>query len=109
MITVKSTPERDRSLTSPVAPPPFRRLRGFSFDPSLATQLDTAVFAQATFKVPWEKLGIGPVGEYVEVVDYDAATGCFYLPVNLDDPNVLAQDGLAPDEGNPQFHQQMVY
>jgi hypothetical protein len=109
MITVKSTPEHDRSLTSPVPPPPFRRLRGFSFDPSLATQLDTAVFAEVTFKVPWEKLEIGPVGEYVEVVDYDPATGCFYLPVDLNDGNVLAQDGLAPDEGNPQFHQQMVY
>jgi hypothetical protein len=29
--------------------------------------------------------------------------------VNLDDASVLAQNGLAPSEGNPQFHQQMVY
>src|SRR6185295_12808967 len=34
---------------------------------------------------------------------------CFYAPVNLDHPEVLAQNGLAPSEGNPQFHQQMVY
>jgi hypothetical protein len=85
-----------------VAPPSFRRLRGFSFDPSLATQLDTALIAEVTFKVPWEKnLKEGPVGQYVEVVDYDPATGCFYAPLNLNDPNILAQDGLAPSEGNP--------
>jgi hypothetical protein len=29
--------------------------------------------------------------------------------VDLTDPHLLAQDGLAPSEGNPQFHQQMVY
>ncbi len=34
---------------------------------------------------------------------------CFYEPVDLDDPELLAQDGLPPSEGSPQFHQQMVY
>jgi hypothetical protein len=29
--------------------------------------------------------------------------------VDLEHPALLAQDGLAPSEGNPQFHQQMVY
>ncbi len=109
MRTLKSTYERDRTLEAPVPPPGSRRLRGFSFDPSLCTQLETAIFAEVTFKVPWEKLERGPVGEYVEVVDYDPASGCFFLPVELDDANILAQDGLAPSEGNPQFHQQMVY
>jgi hypothetical protein len=42
-------------------------------------------------------------------VDYDPATNCFYAPVDLNDPYLLATDGLAPSEGNPQFHQQMVY
>jgi hypothetical protein len=84
-------------------------LRGYAFDPSLATQLDTALVSEITYKVPWESLEQGPSGEYVEVVDYDPASGCFYAPVNLDRPEVLAQDGLAPSEGNPQFHQQMVY
>ena len=42
-------------------------------------------------------------------MDFDPASGCFYAPVDLDDPAVLAQHGLAPSEGNPQFHQQMVY
>lgn len=109
MITYTTTPERDRTLEVPVPPPPHRRLRGFSFDPSLATQLETAIFAEVTFKVPWEKLEPGPVGEYVAVVDHDPASGCFYLPVDLNDPHALAQEGLAPSEGNPQFHQQMVY
>ena len=51
----------------------------------------------------------GPVGEYLEVVDYDPASGCFYEPVDLNDANLLATDGLSPSEGNPKFHQQMVY
>jgi len=42
-------------------------------------------------------------------VDFDPPSGCFYAPVDLDDPKILAQNGLAPSEGNPQFHQQMVY
>jgi hypothetical protein len=95
--------------------PPFRRLRTYAFDPSL-TQLSTAAINMATLKVRWEVdkngadlLDVGPVGEYVEVVDYDPASGNFYPPVDLNDAYLLAQDGLAPSEGNPQFHQQMVY
>jgi hypothetical protein len=78
-------------------------------DPSLSTQLDTVRFSEITFKVPWEELEPGPVGEYLEVIDFDPASGCFYDPVDLEDPRLLAQDGLAPSEGSPQFHQQMVY
>lgn len=89
--------------------PVHRRLRVYAFDPSLGTQLETAAINQLTLKVPWEDLGRGPVGEYLEVVDYDPASGCFYAPVDLNDGHVLAQDGLAPSEGSPQFHQQMVY
>jgi hypothetical protein len=91
-------------------PPPARRLRTFAFDPSLATQLDTADLNVATLAVAWEDgLQPGPVGEYFEVVDYDPASDGAYEPVDLNDPYLLAQDGLAPSEGNPQFHQQMVY
>jgi len=93
-----------------VPTPNIRRLRGYSFDPSLSVQLETAVVNEAVFKVRWEKeLKRGPVGEYVEVVDYDPASKCFYEPVDLDNPYILAQDGLMPSESNPQFHQQMVY
>jgi hypothetical protein len=49
------------------------------------------------------------VGEYIEVVDSDPASGTFYKPVSLNDPRILAQGGLPPSESNPQFHQQMVY
>lgn len=102
----------------PVAPavPPFRRLRVFSIDPLAKTRQDTLAISETVLKVEWEKdrddnniLRPGPVGEYVEVVDIDPASRCCYPPVNLDDPNLLAQDGLPPSEGNPQFHQQMVY
>jgi hypothetical protein len=99
-----------RALVPRTAPPPCRRLRAYAFDPSLDTQLESAVINQVTLQAPWEdRLRPGPVGEYVEVVDYDPAGGCFYDPVDLNRPDLLAQDGLAPSEGTPQFHQQMVY
>jgi hypothetical protein len=44
-------------------------LRGYSFDPSLSVQCETALVNGAVFKVRWEKLEKGPVGEYIEVVD----------------------------------------
>lgn len=90
--------------------PPFRRVRGYAFDPSLSLRLETAAINHAVFEVPWERhLKPGPRGEYVEVIDYDPASGCWYEPVDLNAMNILAQDGMAPSEGNPQFHQQMVY
>jgi hypothetical protein len=90
--------------------PVYRRLRGYSFDPSLSVQLDTALINEATFKICWEEdLELGPIGEYVEVVDFDPASNCFYEPVDLNARHILAQDGLVPSESNPQFHQQMVY
>src|SRR6266581_6035294 len=103
--------------TIPIERPPFRRLRAYAFDPSLSMQLENALVNVVTMKVPWEFeletgkdiLQPGPVGEYLEVVDVDPASDCFYAPVDLNQPYLLAQDGLAPSEGNPQFHQQMVY
>jgi hypothetical protein len=98
-----------RHLASQPPVPTQRYLRGYAFDPSLATQLETALVSEILYKVPWEPLKPGPIGEYVEVVDVDPPSDCFYAPVDLDHPNVLAQQGLTPSEGNPQFHQQMVY
>lgn len=93
-----------------VPDPTVRNLRIFAFDPSLAAQFDTAGISEITIPVTWEKdLSPGPIGEYVEVVDVDPASGCLYNPVDLNDPRILAQNGLAPSESNPQFHQQMVY
>ena len=89
--------------------PTSRRLRILAFDPSLMTRLETAAINEITVEVPWEDLQPGPIGEYIEVVDCDPASGFFYRPVDLDDGYLLAQDGLAPSESDPQFHQQMVY
>src|ERR1041385_2397276 len=89
--------------------PPFRKLKGYAFDPSLSLKIDTVAINEIVYKVPWEKLTAGPCGEYVEVLDYDPTVKRYYKPVNLDNPYILAQDGLEPGEGNPQFHQQMVY
>lgn len=111
---------RNRPAPSLGAPrltaPAEQRLRVFAFDPSVGAQLETARINEVVLRVPWERdgegadvLGHGPVGEYLAVVDRDPASGCFYDPVDLRDPSLLADCGLAPSESNPQFHQQMVY
>jgi hypothetical protein len=92
-----------------ILPPIHRRLRGYSLDPSLAQTLEHAQISEIVFRVRWEKLERGPVGRYLEVIDYDPAAKCFYDPVDLDAPFLLAQDGHRPSEGSPQFHQQMCY
>ena len=96
--------------------PPFRRLRCFSFDPSLAGSLSTWDINEIEVDIPWEVdvdgtsiVTPGPVGEYIEVVDFDPASRLFYRPVDLNHPHVLARGGLSPSESDPQFHQQMVY
>lgn len=96
---------------NPAVPIPVaRRLRVFSFDPLLGTHLETVGINQTTLAVHWEKgLEPGPTGEYLEIVDVDAASNCCYAPVDLNHPSLLSQDGLPPSEGNPQFHQQMCY
>src|SRR5687767_10471880 len=94
---------------------PYRRLRVYAFDPSLALRLQTTAIQEITIRVPWEcepdtgRIARGPIGEYIEVIDVDPASGVVYPPIDLDSPSILAQDGLRPSEGDPQFHQQMVY
>ncbi|WP_192245106.1 S8 family serine peptidase [Mesorhizobium silamurunense] len=97
-------------------PPPQRRLRIYALDPSVAKRLDSVSVYQATLSVPWDDepsadkpLQPGPIGEYLEVVDVDPASDRVYDPVDLNDKVLLALDGLPPSEGNPKFHQQMVY
>ena len=97
-----------------VAPPPFRSLRVFSFDPLMATEIESLGTDQITLDLPWDfadgnQLQPGPVGDYVEVIDCDPASGCVYPPIDLNHPHVLAQGGLPASEGDPRFHQQMVY
>jgi hypothetical protein len=104
-----TTVAQSRPRDSGGSPPVYRELRGYALDPSLGQRLQTAKISEMTFRLPWEKLAPGPVDEYIEVVDYDPAAKCFYKPVDLDNPYLLAQDGLTPSEGTPQFHQQMAY
>jgi hypothetical protein len=93
-----------------VPPPPYRRLRAFAFDPILSRSIETHEINEVTIRLPWEdNVKLGPVDDYIEVVDYDPASQIFYAPVDLNDDHLLAQDGLPPSEGNPQFHQQMVF
>jgi len=113
-----------------VADPPYRRLRCYAVDPSLSTRLDTVAINDVVLKVRWEPLtppdkrsskentragkpvteeaGSLEYGEYLKVEDTDAS-GKTYPVVNLNHHKLLAQDGLPASEGNPQFHQQMVY
>jgi hypothetical protein len=81
----------------------------FSLDPAVDSKLEHALISQSVLAVPWEAVAPGPVGEYLEVIDVDPSSNCAYDPVDLGRPDLLAQDGLSPSTGNPQFHQQMVY
>ena len=111
VIAVPATPAGPSPAEKPTYPQPgIRRLRVFAFDPVLGLRIDTEEINQATLEVPWEEhLHPGPVGEYLEVVDVDPASNSAYAPVDLNDPHLLASNGLDPSEGVPQFHQQMVY
>jgi hypothetical protein len=93
-----------------IGAPHSRRIRVFAYDPSPQTDPELFGINEAVVSVPWEAhLQEGPSGDYIEVVDIDPASGCCYAPVDLNHPHLLAIDGYAPSEANPQFHQQMVY
>lgn len=109
-----SIPVVSMPFVPPYPRPTMRKLRVYAFDPQASKDLRTAVMNDAVISVPWEEdweeqLTPGPCGEYLEVIDHDPISGVFYAPVDLNDPHLLAQDGLPPSEGRPQFHQQMVY
>lgn len=99
----------ERAINPPTRSPNNRPLRVFAFDPLTGTKLETLAINETTIPVRWEKLEPGPVGDYLEVVDVDPATGVAYAPIDLNEPWPLSQGGLRPSEANPQFHQQMVY
>jgi len=89
--------------------PSFRKLRGYAFDPSFASTIDRRQSNEVIYKVKWEETSPGPIGEYIEVIDYDPTKECFYEPIYLEDKYVLADYGLPLSEGDPRFHQQQVY
>lgn len=82
-----------------------RRLKVYAFDPQLGRRERHRI----SMELPFEPLAPGPQGRLVRVVDYDAVSGRYYRPVNLDEAELRAAGGLEPTVDNPQFHQQMVY
>jgi hypothetical protein len=82
-----------------------RPLRVFAFDPSLGSRHGNVM----TLSVAHEPLRPGPRGRSVVVIDYDASNRCYYRPVDLDDADVMMEEGLPPSEADPGFHQQMAY
>lgn len=89
--------------------PFFRKLKGYAFDPSFSSTLSKRQSNEVIYKIKWEPTTPGPCGEYVEVIDYDPTKQCFYWPISLEEPYVLADHGLTLSEGDPRFHQQQVY
>ncbi|HEY5785963.1 MAG TPA: S8 family serine peptidase [Microlunatus sp.] len=99
--------------------PPHRLLRVYAIDPTLATQLDRSLLSEATLQVHWEPLPSAAdrpapsqashdFGDYFAIADQDPS-GRDYGVAALNDPRVAVQNGYAPSETNPHFHQQMVY
>ncbi|MBB3695196.1 hypothetical protein [Sphingomonas sp. BK580] len=111
-MTDQPRPAAHRS--APLPQPTGRRLRVYAFDPSAAIERGSATFSQAIITLAWndpteDPLQPGPINDYLEVVDIDPVSQQFYEPIDLNHPDVLAQDGLPPSEGDPRFHQQMVF
>jgi len=93
-----------------------RRLKVFAFDPSTAAAYENRAVGHLEIAIPWEMdpidedmAFVGPRGEYLEVIDYDPASGVFYDPVDLNNAQTLRTGGLEPTADDPRFHQQMVY
>lgn len=87
-------------------PPDRRRLNIFVSDPMAGRRARYRTSIDVNNEPGLEP---GPVGALVEVIDYDGEHDRYYVPVNLNDPVHLMQDGLLPNESDPRFHQQMVY
>jgi hypothetical protein len=83
-------------------PPDKRPLKIYASDPM-------APGNRISVDIRNEDVSPGPVGEKIEVVDYDSEHDCYYAPLDLNDPSILMQGGLEPNESDPRFHQQMVY
>jgi hypothetical protein len=85
--------------------PPVRPLKIYAFDPMDGRDSITRISVDTRN----EPLTSGPLGARIAIIDYDSHHRCFYTPVDLDDPAVLMQGGIDHAEGDPRFHQQMVY
>lgn len=98
-------PKADNPKPRPIPWPAMRPLRIYTTDPTR----DYKAAAESSLAVEFEPLEPGPIGDRIEVVDYDGHIGAYYHQVDLDDRAILMQGGLEPSEADPRFHQQMVY
>jgi hypothetical protein len=105
----ETRPQKAADQSGGASPPTWRRLEIFAIDPSADTSIANVAISRCVLPVRWEPLAPGPIGEYIEVIDVDPSSNSVYDPVDLDDKHLVAQNGLTPSEGSPQFHQQMVY
>jgi hypothetical protein len=94
--------------------PERRPLKIFAFDPMPGRAPDQSLWRASANRITIDvinedRLGLGPHGARIKVVDYDSSNDCYYAPVDLNNQSILMQDGLEPSESDPRFHQQMVY
>ncbi len=103
--------EAEKRRRYPYRRPSRRPLRIFALDPMRIRQGGgRMVTPRATVYIPYEDdLLPGPRGKRLHVIDYDGVHKRLYEPIDLDHRDVLIRDGLPPTEGDPRFHQQMVY
>lgn len=107
-VRASATPKRPVVPASwrAIEEPATRTLKVYALDPSAGNYIGNVM----PLNIKWESgLKPGPVGSKLAVIDYDAPNGCYYAPVDLNDPWILARDGLDPSESDPRFHQQMVF
>ena len=96
---------RDRTWSASAIRETSRRpLRIFSVDPMVDRFRDPV-----TSHVAFERVEPGPRGRLVDVFDYDGPEHLVWPPLDLDDPEVLINQGLPPSESDYRFHQQMTY
>ena len=94
---------------SKIPVPTHRYLKGYVFDPSFSSTLKYRLTNEVVYRIRWEHLEPGPIGEYIEVIDYDPIKQSYCEPVDLNDKYILARQGLDISDDNPQYHQQLVY
>ena len=102
-MAAKESRERTRSASA-IRETSRRPLRIFAFDPMADRFRDPTIS-----RVTYERLDPGPRGRLVEVFDFDSAENLVWPAIDLDDPDILITQGLAPSESDFRFHQQMVY
>lgn len=85
--------------------PRRRKLRVYAQDPG-SFRYEGAIF---TISIPYEALQPGPAGSVLVVEDFNDDDHQTFEPVDLEQPALLMDQGLAPSSTNRQFMQQMAY